>query len=219
MARRHVDINEQLITFEPKTEMQAQAMEVCAQNSVTFLLGPAGTAKTHTAVAAAIKDVCSRTRGRRKGSKIIITRPIVEAGESLGYLPGEMEEKVRPYMMPIFECVEKMVANAEEFIEQFFRVAPLAYMRGATFTDSVAILDEAQNCTMPQMKLFLSRLGYNSKLIVTGDPEQTDIGKNSALMPAVNKLIGLERVGIVRFTEQHNVRDPLVSKMLAKLNN
>lgn len=215
MARRQTD--DLLISFTPKTELQASAIEVYNINDITFFVGPAGTGKTHLAVAAAISSLSIAGKPKSKMHRIIVTRPIVEAGESLGHLPGEVMEKVHPYMRPVYDCVNKLVRNADKIMDSFFEVSPLAYMRGTTFDNCVAILDEAQNCTLFQMKMFLSRLGADAKLIITGDPDQTDIGSKSALSSVLSKLHGLAGIGIVRFNDTHIVRHPLVGQILAKL--
>jgi len=213
MARRST-VEDLVPLFLPKTDLQASAMEVCATSDVTFLLGPAGCGKTHIAMAAALTALASP---KSKITKIVITRPIVEAGESLGHLPGEIMEKVHPYMRPIYDCVNRIVKGGDRVIDNYVEVAPLAYMRGTTFNSCIAILDEAQNCTMFQMRMFLSRLGADAKLIITGDPDQSDIGKKSALTAAVDKLHNVDGIGVVRFSDQHNVRHRLVSQILAKL--
>jgi phosphate starvation-inducible PhoH-like protein len=155
------------------------------------------------------------SKNRIRVDKLIITRPIVEAGEYLGALPGEVDEKVHPYMLPVYDCIGKIVKDSAKFIHERCEIAPLAYMRGRTFEHSVAILDEAQNCTVGQLTLFLTRLGLGGKMIVSGDTDQTDISK-SGLKPWANALKGVEGIGFVEFTEADIVRHPLVRKILAK---
>ncbi len=203
------------IYFEPKTTAQQEAFDLYKANDVTFLLGCAGTGKTHIAVYCALYDMFSRIKTRRV-DRIILTRPIVEAGEALGFLPGEVDQKVHPYMLPVYDCVGKMVHKPEEFVAENFEIAPLAYMRGRTFENCVAILDEAQNCTNSHLKLFMTRLGNGGKMIITGDPDQSDIGRSSALKSIVDALEGTEGIGVYRFTDKHIVRHPMVSKILAK---
>lgn len=222
MPRRKepVTTEEPFVYFKPKNAAQATAQDVYEQNDITFLLGPAGTGKTHLAVAFALNDLHTPLipKTNRKCNKVVITRPIIEAGEQLGYLPGEVEEKVGPYMLPIYDCINKMTNRSDRVIDVFIEIAPLAYMRGRTFEGCVAILDEAQNCTKKQLILFLSRLGVGGKLIITGDPDQSDINGQSGLMEVVDKLHGLDGVGIVHFTEQHIVRHPLVGEVLKRLS-
>ncbi len=203
------------VDFEFRTEKQKQAYEVYKQNEIIFLTGPAGTGKTFLSMAFAIQDLLNKKR-----NKIILTRPIVEAGESLGYLPGDFNEKVNPYMVPLFDCYHTLCPGMtlkNKLIERSFEVAPLAYMRGRTFNNSVCIFDEAQNSTRSQLKLFLSRFGLNSKIIVTGDPAQSDLGSASGLTSVMLQLEGLEGVGIVRFAYDEIVRHPLVGAVLSRL--
>lgn len=198
---------------------QAQKLAWAAfdQHDVLFLLGPAGCGKTHLACAFAISEVL----GNRK-RKIVLTRPIVEAGEKLGYLPGTFEEKVNPYMMPMYDCIEKCVGREggqRDKINQSIEIAPIAFMRGRTFDDAVCIFDEAQNATMSQLKLFMTRFGQNSKIIITGDPKQSDIGSDSALMPVVKKLEELQGIGVIHFKSSSIVRHPLIASILEKLED
>jgi phosphate starvation-inducible PhoH-like protein len=203
------------ITDQFKNVAQRLAYSVYEQHDVLFLLGPAGTGKSHLACMFAINDLL-----RESKSRIVLTRPIVEAGESLGYLPGTFSEKTDPYMLPLYDCIRKMIpgeSSLAKYVQDNTEVAPLAYMRGRTFDGSVCILDEAQNCTWGQLILFLSRLGESSKMIITGDPNQSDIGRDSALMDVVCRLEGLSGVGMVKFTEEHIVRHKLVSQILKRL--
>jgi len=185
------------------------------QHDVLFLLGPAGCGKTHLAAAFAINEVLNKTRRR-----IILTRPIVEAGESLGFLPGTFDEKVDPYMLPLFDCIDKLVGREgpqRDMLNRSIEKAPLAYMRGRTFDDAVCIFDEAQNATRMQLKLFLTRFGVNSKIIVTADPTQSDLKGEVALMDVVRRLEGVTGVGVVQFGHSSIVRHPLVASILEKL--
>jgi len=203
------------ISDQFKNVAQRLAYSVYEQNDVVFLLGPAGTGKSHLACMFAINELIRETK-----SRIVLTRPIVEAGESLGYLPGTFSEKTDPYMLPLYDCIRKMIPTKDqnaEYVQNNTEVAPLAYMRGRTFDNSVCILDEAQNCTWEQLVLFLTRLGEGSKMIITGDPHQSDIGRDSALMDVARRLDGLEGVGTVKFTEEHIVRHKLVSQILKRL--
>ena len=189
------------------------------KHDVLFLLGPAGVGKTMLAVSFAIGEILAK---RKK--KIVLTRPIVEAGESLGFLPGDMEMKVDPYMMPVYDCIDKCVgANGvqREMVNRSLRKSPLAYMRGVTFDDSVCIFDEAQNATKNQLKMFLTRFGENSKVIITGDPKQSDLRNvfGVPLMDVVTRLETVSGVGVVYFKENSVVRHPLVVKILEKLED
>lgn len=205
------------VTFEFLTDKQRVAWEAYQANDVIFLTGPAGTGKSFLATAFAIRDILQRVR-----KKIILTRPIVEAGESLGYLPGTFNEKVSPYMSPLFDCYHVLCPGAtmkNKVIESAFEVAPLAFMRGRTMIDAVCILDEAQNATPSQIKLFLTRLGNNSKMIITGDPRQSDLRERSGMVGVMDKLGDLEGVEIIRFGNSDIVRHSLVGKIIDRLES
>jgi len=194
---------------------QKTAKAIYDQHDVVFLSGPAGVGKSYMAMAFAIYDVLKKDK-----RKIVLTRPIIEAGESLGFLPGSFYEKVNPYMMPLYNSLEKLVGKTgpqREFIDRLTDIAPIAYMRGVTFDNAVCIFDEAQNATMPQLKLFLSRLGENSKMVVTGDPTQTDLKNGSAFAEVMQRLETLPGIGIVRFKRENIVRHSLVSSILERL--
>lgn len=195
---------------------QRLAYEQFDKNDVLFLLGPAGSGKSHLACAFAISEILAK---RKK--KIVLTRPIVEAGESLGFLPGSFEEKVHPYMLPMYDCIERCVGRdgpQREFINKAIEIAPVAYLRGRTFLDAVCIFDEAQNATLMQMKLFLTRFGQNSKVIVTGDPNQSDLrGGSRTLVDIVNKLKGVKGISVIEFSANSIVRHPLIAEILSRL--
>jgi phosphate starvation-inducible PhoH-like protein len=203
------------IEFKGTQELAWAAFQ---QHEVLFLIGPAGTGKTHLAVAFAIEQLLSRQK-----KKIVITRPTVEAGESLGFLPGEFENKVYPYMLPIYDCIDRIVGRENamrERVDANLEVAPIAYMRGRTFHDAVCIFDEAQNATKMQLKLFLTRFGENSKVICTGDPSQSDLGHNhNDLMDVMHRLQGLTGVGVVQFKANSIVRHPLVADIIKQLES
>lgn len=198
-----------------KNDAQALAWAVFQQHDVLFLIGTAGTGKSFCACAFACEQIINKER-----SKIVLTRPIVEAGESIGYLPGEFEEKVAPYMMPMYDCLDIITGREgiwKDMISRSIEVAPLAFMRGRTFQDAVCIFDEAQNATYSQLKLFLSRFHGNTKVIITGDPTQSDLGGKVALVEVMQRLKGLDGVGIVEFKANSIVRHPLVGKILERL--
>ena len=203
------------ITFDFLTKNQQIAWETYQANDVIFLAGPAGTGKTFLAMAFAISDILQRNHKR-----IILTRPIVEAGESLGHLPGNIIEKVNPYMVPLYDCYHILCPGAtlkNKIIEQAFEIAPIAFMRGRSLHNSVCIFDEAQNATTAQLILFLTRLGQNSKIIITGDPQQSDIDGKSGLTFVMNKLYDLNGVGIIHFSQDDIVRHPLITLILNRL--
>jgi phosphate starvation-inducible PhoH-like protein len=199
----------------PKTVHQKRYVDSIRRNTITFGIGPAGTGKTFLAVALAAAAL-----HRREVSRIILTRPAVEAGERLGFLPGDLMAKVDPYLRPLFDALHDML-EAEKFSQYLERgvieVAPLAFMRGRTLNDSFIILDEAQNTTPEQMKMFLTRLGFNSKVVVTGDITQVDLPRDQAsgLSAVAEILEGVEDIGFVRFGEEDVVRHKLVRRIVA----
>ena len=197
-----------------KTVGQKRYVEAIAKNTVVLGVGPAGTGKTFLAVAMAVKAL-------RAGevSRIILSRPAIEAGEKLGFLPGDLQSKIDPYLRPLYDALYEMI-GAESYArlaeKQVIEVAPLAYMRGRTLDDSFIILDEAQNATPEQMKMFLTRLGFRSKVVVTGDLTQTDLpsGQKSGLAMAVNILTGIDDIHIHTFSDKDVVRHKLVQKII-----
>ena len=200
--------------IRPKTAGQRRYVEAIRRNTVTFGLGPAGTGKTFLAVAMAVEALRNKQVDR-----IILTRPAVEAGERLGFLPGDLQSKIDPYLRPLYDALFELL-GAENYNRQLERaaieIAPLAYMRGRTLDDAYIILDEAQNTTVEQMKMFLTRLGHNSRMVVTGDPSQTDLpdGKKSGLAVAERILAGIDGIAIHRFTERDVVRHRLVQSII-----
>ena len=199
---------------KPKTLGQKKYLECIKNNTITLGAGPAGTGKTYLAVAMAVNAFRAKEINR-----IILTRPAVEAGEKLGFLPGDLQQKVDPYLRPLYDALFDML-GAESFQRYQERgsieVAPLAYMRGRTLDDSFIILDEAQNTTREQMKMFLTRLGFNSKIVVTGDITQIDLpdGKKSGLVEAMKILKGIDDIAINVFTEKDVVRHRLVQDII-----
>ena len=200
--------------IKPKTVGQQKYVDAIRKNTVVLGLGPAGTGKTFLAVAMAVDALRNKQVNR-----IILTRPAVEAGEKLGFLPGDMQNKIDPYLRPLYDALYEML-GAENYARHLERntieIAPLAYMRGRTLDDSFIILDEAQNTTPEQMKMFLTRLGYNSKAVVTGDPSQTDLpfGKKSGLSVAASILKQIDGIAVHQFTERDVVRHRLVQKII-----
>ncbi len=197
-----------------KTLKQDEYIKCIQKKDLIFSIGAAGTGKTYLAVCYAVSEL-------KKGhiEKIILTRPAVEAGESLGFLPGDLKEKVDPYLRPLYDALYDMlgVENVTSMIEkQIIEIAPLAYMRGRTLENAFIILDEAQNATIDQLKMFLTRLGFNSKMIVTGDISQVDLpnSKKSGLKVSANLLKGLDEVGLIIFEKNDVVRHPLVAKII-----
>lgn len=199
---------------KPKTLGQKKYIESIKSNTITFGIGPAGTGKTYLAVAMAVKAFKAKDV-----SRIILTRPAVEAGEKLGFLPGDLQQKVDPYLRPLYDALFDMLGaeNFQRYHEKgSIEVAPLAYMRGRTLDDSFIILDEAQNTTSEQMKMFLTRLGMNSQMVVTGDITQIDLpdGKKSGLVEVVKILKNIDDIETVRFTEKDVVRHKLVMDII-----
>ena len=207
LTQQKRQVNTESPIFQAKNKSQELAWQVIKNNHVVFLIGPAGTAKTHLATAYAINAI-----NHSIYNQIVVTRPLVEAHEHLGWLPGEIQNKVAPYMEPIFTCTNKISKRKIEIITK-----PIAYMRGVTFEDNIHILDEAQNCTREQLKLYLTRFGKRSKIIICGDSDQTDI-PNSGLESIIKDVEGLPKVGIHKFTIEDIVRQPLVGMMIEKFN-
>ncbi len=205
--------------IKPKSLGQKQYVESILQNVVTFGEGPAGTGKTYLAVALAVNSLKSK-----QVSRIILTRPAVEAGEKLGFLPGDLQNKVDPYLRPLYDALYDMLGGEmfQRYMEKgIIEIAPLAYMRGRTLEDSFIILDEAQNTSKEQMKMFLTRFGYRSKIVVTGDITQIDLphGTQSGLKHALQVLKDIDGIGIHRFDKKDVVRHPLVQKIIGAYEN
>jgi phosphate starvation-inducible protein PhoH and related proteins len=198
----------------PRSPVQAEYLTAMAQHELVFGLGPAGTGKTYLAVAKAVTMMLAGEIER-----IILSRPAVEAGERLGFLPGDLKEKIDPYLRPLYDALHDMLPG-DQVIKKMasgdIEVAPLAFMRGRTLPNSFVILDEAQNTTPVQMKMFLTRMGENSRMVVTGDLTQVDLptGTKSGLLDAVETLTGIGEVGFVHFTHKDVVRHPLVARII-----
>jgi phosphate starvation-inducible PhoH-like protein len=202
-------------TIRPKTANQKAYVEAIAENTITFGIGPAGTGKTYLAMAKAVAALQAREINR-----IILTRPAVEAGEHLGFLPGTLTEKIDPYLRPLFDALHDMLdqdAIPKLMQSGVIEVAPLAYMRGRTLNDSFIILDEAQNTTPEQMKMFLTRLGFGSKMVITGDVTQVDLpgGKNSGLATIRKILDGVDDIAFLDLTAEDVVRHRLISDIVS----
>ena len=200
--------------IQARTPNQQKLVEAVLHNDLTFALGPAGTGKTYVAIALAV-----RALKNREVKKIILSRPAVEAGEKLGFLPGDMKDKIDPYLQPLYDALEDMIpaVKLKEYMEtKVIQIAPLAFMRGRTLNDAVIILDEAQNTTTHQIKMFLTRLGMGSKMIITGDMTQIDLPRStqSGLVQALHILSDVKGVGQVEFTKKDIVRHQLVQRIV-----
>lgn len=200
--------------IKSKTVGQKKYVDLMKKKTITFGIGPAGTGKTYLAVAIAVNAY-----KQKQVEKIILTRPAVEAGEKLGFLPGDLQEKVNPYLRPLYDALQEMLgvdAFAKMMERGTIEIAPLAYMRGRTLSNAYVILDEAQNTTKEQIKMFLTRLGENSKMIITGDLTQIDLpsGHTSGLKHAVRILKDINDIGIIRLSEKDVVRHPLVQQIV-----
>lgn len=198
----------------PRNANQARMVASFNDNDLTFALGPAGTGKTYIAIALAVAALKNKT-----ARKIILSRPAVEAGEKLGFLPGDMRDKIDPYLQPLYDALEDMLPalKLKEYMDNgTIQIAPLAFMRGRTLNDAIIILDEAQNTTTHQMKMFLTRLGMNGKMIITGDVTQIDLPRHtrSGLLQALNVLRGVKGIGLIEYEKKDIVRHPLVQRIV-----
>lgn len=198
----------------PKNAKQSEFIRAIKQQDVTFAVGPAGTGKTYLATAVALELLMTR-----KVRKIVLTRPVVEAGENLGFLPGDLIQKIHPYLRPLYDIIEALLPESifrTMETDGLFEVAPLAYMRGRTLHNAAIILDEAQNTTKEQMKMFLTRMGAGSKLIITGDPSQSDISHHgkSGLQHAVQLMASIAEIAVIHFSAKDVVRHSLVQKII-----
>ncbi|MBR5918597.1 MAG: PhoH family protein [Prevotella sp.] len=197
-----------------RSENQQRLIEAFEQNDMVFAVGPAGTGKTYLSIALAVKALKEKT-----AKKIILSRPAVEAGEKLGFLPGDMKDKIDPYLQPLYDALEDMLPQVklQDMMEKHvIQIAPLAFMRGRTLSDAVVILDEAQNTTPQQLRMFLTRMGWNTKMIITGDMTQIDLpnSQKSGLVEALRILSGIEGIGVVELTKKDIVRHRLVTRIV-----
>lgn len=202
------------VKIKAKTINQRKLVQAVNENDMVFAVGPAGTGKTYTAVALAV-----RALKNKEVKRIILTRPAVEAGENLGFLPGDLKEKLDPYLMPLYDALRDMIPPeklADMMEYGFIEIAPLAFMRGRTLDKAFVILDEAQNATVMQMKMFLTRMGQTANFIITGDMSQVDLPKKqkSGLVYALDALNGVEGIGIVRLNQGDVIRHPLVKRII-----
>ena len=200
--------------IKPRSENQQRLIDAYAQNDMVFAVGPAGTGKTYLSIALAVKALKEKT-----AKKIILSRPAVEAGEKLGFLPGDMKDKIDPYLQPLYDALEDMLPQVklQDMMEKhIIQIAPLAFMRGRTLSDAVVILDEAQNTTPAQIRMFLTRMGWNTKMIITGDTSQIDLPRpqKSGLIEALHILNNVEGIGIVQLNKKDIVRHKLVTRIV-----
>ena len=200
--------------IKSRSENQQQLIEAYEKNDMIFAVGPAGTGKTYLSIALAVKALKEKAI-----KKIILSRPAVEAGEKLGFLPGDMKDKIDPYLQPLYDALEDMIpaVKLQDMMEKhIIQIAPLAFMRGRTLSDAVVILDEAQNTTSQQIRMFLTRMGMNTKMIITGDLTQIDLPREqrSGLKEALNILEGVEGIGVVKLGQKDIVRHKLVTRIV-----
>ena len=217
LAKEKIEVSGSLVT--PKTKGQIEYVEAIRNYDIVFGIGPAGTGETYLAMAMAVNAL-------KKGlvRRIILTRPAVEAGENLGFLPGDLAEKISPYLRPLYDALRDMMEaeKVEQYTEQgIIEVAPLAFMRGRTLNEAFVILDEAQNSTPEQMKMFLTRLGFDSKTVITGDITQSDLpqGDRIGLVDAMEKLKNIPEIKFIHLTSEDTVRHELIQKIIEAYNN
>ncbi|MBO4398193.1 MAG: PhoH family protein [Bacteroidaceae bacterium] len=222
---KNVNTNDNAICYSilgkpitPRSENQRRLVDEYKKNDMLFAIGPAGSGKTYISIALAV-----RALKNKEVRKIILSRPAVEAGEKLGFLPGDMKEKIDPYLQPLYDSLQDMIPaqKLQEYMEnQTIQIAPLAFMRGRTLNDAVVILDEAQNTTTQQIKMFLTRMGHNTKMIITGDSTQIDLPRStrSGLLDALEILKNVSGIGFVEMTDKDIVRHKLVTKIVNAYN-
>ena len=200
--------------IKSRSENQQRLIDAYEKNDMVFAVGPAGTGKTYLSIALAVKALKEKT-----AKKIILSRPAVEAGEKLGFLPGDMKDKIDPYLQPLYDALEDMIpaVKLQDMMEKhIIQIAPLAFMRGRTLSDAVVILDEAQNTTSQQIRMFLTRMGMNTKMVITGDLTQIDLPREqrSGLKEALKILDGVEGIGVVHLAQKDIVRHKLVTRIV-----
>lgn len=202
--------------IKPRSEGQAELMKAIDEYSLTLAMGPAGTGKTYLAIAKAAEAL-----EKAEIERIILSRPAMEAGESLGYLPGDLQEKMAPYLRPLYDCLGDRMGGKKvrQYIDDgTIEIAPVGFMRGRTLNNSFVVIDEAQNCTYGQLKMLLSRLGWHSTMVVTGDPEQSDLLDGMSGLSDISRRLGaLDNVAVCRLNETDIVRHPLVADLLGVL--
>lgn len=204
---------------EPRNGIQERYLDAIDDNIVTFGVGPAGTGKTYLAMYQALTYHLAKKSTNIK--RIVLTRPVVEAGERLGFLPGLLEDKMDPFMRPLYDALYEMVGMQDgrsKIANGSIEIAPIAFMRGRTFTDAFIIVDEAQNCSYEQLKMLLTRLGENTKLVISGDMSQSDLNGKSGLGRIVDAVVGTNNVEVIRFESQDVVRSEIVRNILASID-
>jgi phosphate starvation-inducible PhoH-like protein len=202
--------------IKPQNNNQALLMQAIAENNLTIAVGPAGTGKTYLTITAAVEALEAR-----RVDRIVLTRPAIEAGESIGFLPGDLQEKMAPYLRPLYDALNDRIGGKrlrQLLQEGAIEIAPIGYMRGRTLNNAFVVIDEAQNCTYSQIKMLLTRLGWHSTMVLTGDPDQSDLlAGMSGLSEIANRLEDVSGIAVVRMTAEDVVRHPLVASMLAKI--
>ncbi len=223
---KHLEVPNDVVVYsisgrpiKPRSENQQKLIEAYQNNDMIFAVGPAGTGKTYLSIALAVKALKEKT-----AKKIILSRPAVEAGEKLGFLPGDMKDKIDPYLQPLYDALEDMIPQVklQDMMEKHvIQIAPLAFMRGRTLSDAIVILDEAQNTTPAQIRMFLTRMGWNTKMIITGDMTQIDLphSQKSGLIEALHILNNVEGIGVVNLNGKDIVRHKLVTRIVNAYEN